>query len=50
MSLEAVVLLVMDFVVSRGVAIAAAASLFVVVAVLWYGLPLVAALRDRSAR
>jgi amino acid transporter len=49
-SLEAVVLLVTDFVVSRGFAIAAAASLFVVVAVLWYGLPLWAALRDRSAR
>jgi Family of unknown function (DUF6328) len=49
-SLEAVVLLVTDFVVSRGFAIAAAASLFVVVAALWYGLPLWAALRDRSAR
>ncbi len=49
-SLEAVVLLVTDFVVSRGFAIAAAASLLVVVGVLWYGLPLWAALRDRSAR
>jgi hypothetical protein len=49
-SLEAVVLLVTDFVVSRGFAIASAASLFVVVVVLWYGLPLWAALRDRSAR
>jgi amino acid transporter len=49
-SLLAVVVLVMDYVVSRGAAIAAAASFFVVVAVLWYGLPLVAALRDRSAR
>jgi len=49
-SLEAVVLLVTDFVLSRGVAIAAAAALFAVVAVLWYGLPLLAALRDRSAR
>jgi Family of unknown function (DUF6328) len=49
-SLEAVVLLVTDFVVSRGFAIAAAAALFVVVAVLWYGLPLLAAVRDRSAR
>src|SRR5436190_23466967 len=39
-SLEAVVLLVTDFVLSRGVAIAAAAVLFAVVAVLWYGLPL----------
>ena len=49
-SLEAVVLLVTDFVASRGFAIAATASLFVVVAVLWYGLALVAAVRDRSAR
>ena len=49
-SLLAVVVLVMDFVVSRGAAIAAAASLFVVVVVFWYGLALVAELRDRSAR
>ena len=49
-SLEAVVLLVMDAVLSLEAAIAAAASLFVVLAVLWYGLPLRAALRDRSAR
>ena len=49
-SLEAVVVLVMDFVVSRGAAIAAAAALFAVIALLWYGLPLLAALRDRSAR
>ena len=49
-SLEAVVLLVMDFVISRAAAVAAAAGLFAVVALLWYGLPLVAALRDRSAR
>jgi len=49
-ALEAVVLLVTDFVLSRGIAIAAAAALFAVVAVLWYGLPLLAALRDRSAR
>jgi hypothetical protein len=49
-SLEAVVLLVTDFVLSREVAIAAAAALFAVVAVLWYGLPLLAALRERSAR
>lgn len=49
-SLEAVVLLVTDFVLSRGVAIAAAASLFAVVLSLWYALPLWAALRDRSAR
>jgi len=49
-SLLAVVVLVMDYVVSRGAAIAAAASLFAVVALLWYGLPLAAALIDRSAR
>jgi amino acid transporter len=49
-SLEAVVLLVIDSVLSRGAAIAAAASLFVVVGLLWFGLPLLAALRDRSAR
>ena len=49
-SLESVVVLVMDAVVSRGAAIAAAASLFAVVGSLWYGLPLLAALRDRSAR
>jgi amino acid transporter len=49
-SLEAVVLLVTDYVASRGFAIAATAALFVVVAVLWYGLPLRAAVRDRSAR
>ncbi len=49
-SLEAVVLLVTDYVLSLGAAIAAAASLFAVVVLLWYGLPLWAALRDRSAR
>ena len=49
-SLEAVVLLVMDYVLSLAAAIAAAAVLFAVVAALWYGLPLRAALRDRSAR
>ena len=49
-SLEAVVVLVMDSVVSRGAAIAAAAALFAVIAALWYGLALVAELRDRSAR
>ena len=49
-ALEAVVLLVIDFVLSRGAAIAAAAALLVVVASLWYALPLRAALRDRSAR
>ena len=49
-SLEAVVVLVMDSVVSRGAAIAAAAVLFAVIALLWYGLALVAELKDRSAR
>jgi Family of unknown function (DUF6328) len=49
-ALAAVVLLVTDFVVSRVFAIAATASVVVLVAVLWYGLPLLAALRDRSAR
>jgi amino acid transporter len=49
-ALEAVVLLVMDAVVSLGAAIVSAVSLFVVVATLWYALPLRAALRDRSAR
>ena len=49
-SLEAVVLLVMDAVLSLAAAIAAAVSLFVVVASLWYVLPLLAALRDRRAR
>jgi uncharacterized membrane protein len=49
-SLLAVVVLVMDSVVSRGAAIAAAAALFAVIAVLWYGLALRAWIRDRSAR
>ena len=49
-SLEAVVLLVMDYVLSLEAAIAAAVSLFAVVALLWYGLPLFAAIRDRRAR
>ena len=49
-SLEAVVLLVMDSVLSLGAAIAAAVALFVVVASLWYGLAGWAAVRDRSAR
>jgi uncharacterized protein DUF6328 len=49
-SLEAVVLLVMDSVLSLEAAVAAAVSLFVVVALLWYGLPLWAAARGRSAR
>jgi hypothetical protein len=49
-SLVAVVLLVADFVLSRVIAIATAAALFAVVAVLWYRLPLLDAVRDRSAR
>jgi amino acid transporter len=49
-SLEAVVLLVMDSVLSLGAAIAAAVSLFVVLVSLWYGLALRAEIRDRSAR
>ena len=49
-SLVAVVLLVTDFVLSRGPAIAAAAAFLAVIVVLWYGLPLLASLRDRSAR
>jgi amino acid transporter len=49
-SLEAVVVLVIDSVLSLEAAIVAAAGLFVVVALLWYGLPLLGVLRDRSAR
>jgi hypothetical protein len=49
-SLEAVVLLVMDYVLSLGAAIAAAASLFAVVATFWYGLAGWAVLRGRRAR
>jgi hypothetical protein len=37
-------------VLSLEAAIAAAASLFAVVALLWYALPLFAAIRDRRAR
>jgi amino acid transporter len=49
-SLEAVVLLVMDYVLSLGPAIAAAASLFGVVVVFWYGLAFWSELRARRAR
>jgi phosphatidylglycerophosphate synthase len=49
-SLEAVVLLVMDYVLSLGAAVAAAAALFAVVATFWYGLAFWSAFRDRSAR
>jgi hypothetical protein len=49
-SLEAVVLLVMDYVLSLGAAVAAAASLFAVVVTFWYGIAFWARLRGRSAR
>jgi amino acid transporter len=49
-SLLAVVVLVMDVVVSRNAAIAAAVGLLVVIVVFWYGLALVAEIRDRSSR
>jgi hypothetical protein len=49
-SLEAVVLLVMDYVLSLGAAIAAAGSLFAVVATFWYGLAGWSALKGRRAR
>ncbi len=47
-ALEAVVLLVMSYVVSRTAGIVAAVVLAVVVGSLWYGLPLWAAGRDHS--
>ena len=49
-ALDAVVLLVMSNVVSQTAGIIAAASLAVVVALLWYGLPLRAAVKDPRAR
>lgn len=49
-ALEAVVLLVISYVLSRTAAIVAAASLTVTVGLLWYGLPLWAAAKDRPAR
>jgi amino acid transporter len=49
-SLEAVVLLVIDFVLSLEAAIAATAVLGAVVLVLWYAVPLRAAVRARRAR
>jgi uncharacterized protein DUF6328 len=49
-SLEAVVLLVMDYVLSLGAAVAAAASLLAVVVTFWYGIAFWARLRGRSAR
>jgi hypothetical protein len=49
-ALEAVVLLVISYVLSEAAGIVAAASLAVAVGLLWYGLPLRAAARDQSAR
>ena len=46
-ALEAVVLLVIDYVVSLGAAIAATVSFTTFVVALWYGLPLYARLRGR---
>jgi len=46
-SLEAVVLLVIDYVVSTGAAIGATAGFALLVLGLWYGLPLYARLRGR---
>jgi Family of unknown function (DUF6328) len=49
-SLEAVVLLVMDYVLSLGAAIAAAAALFAIIGIFWFGLAGWAELKDRRAR
>jgi hypothetical protein len=49
-ALEAVVLLVMTYVVSKTAGFIAVATLAVVVGTLWYGLPLWAAARDPRAR
>ncbi len=49
-SLEAVVLLVMDYVLSLGPALAATLALLGAVLIFWYGLAFRAALRDRRAR
>ena len=49
-ALEAVILLVVSYVLSRGAGIAAAAVVGGLVLSLWYGLPLAAAMRDRRAR
>jgi len=46
-ALEAVVMLVVDFVLSRGAAIAATAGFAVLVVWLWFGLPLSGRLRGR---
>jgi hypothetical protein len=49
-ALDAVVLLVMSYVVSKTAGIVAAIALLVAVVLLWYGLPLRAAARDPRAR
>lgn len=49
-ALEAVVLLVVSYVLSRAAGIAAAAAIGGLVLLLWYGMPLAADLRDRRAR
>ncbi|HLX31907.1 MAG TPA: DUF6328 family protein [Gaiellaceae bacterium] len=49
-ALEAVVLLVVSYVISRGAGIVAAAAIGGLVLVLWYGLPAWAAMEDRRAR
>lgn len=46
-ALEAVVMLVVDFVLSRGAAIAATSGFAVLLVWLWFGLPLVGRLRGR---
>ena len=49
-ALEAVILLVVSYVLSRGAGIAAGAVVGGLVLSLWYGLPLAAAMRERRAR
>ena len=49
-ALDAVVLVVMSYVVSRSAGIVAASALAVVVGSLWYGLPLWSTATDRRAR
>lgn len=49
-ALDAVILLVLSYVVSRGAGIAACVSLGALVLTLWYGLPIYAAVKDRRAR
>ena len=49
-ALEAAILLVVSYVLSRAAGIVAAAVVGGLVLLLWYGLPLAAAMRDRRAR